>query len=156
MTVRVKTCIVPATIPGFFVLEVVTDLDGGPLTVEKMHVVGWRISERIDYADRDEISQPYAHPICVCECHVDAILNPDGTVNDGDVQWSSVDDWLAAEIEVRRKGAEAYAAKQAAKLAAQVAQTAAPASTYNPFAPRDPNNTNKPTLALSGRGGARG
>jgi len=152
MTDRVKTCIVPAPIPGFFALEVLEE-DNGTFTVEKAHVLAWRISERVDDNDRDELSQPVAHPICIQEVRWFAVLAPDGSVSDGEITWPTLDDWIAHETEWRRKGAEVYAAKQAAKL---TAQTAAPASTYNPFAPRDPNNTNKPTLTLSGRGGARG
>lgn len=149
---RIKTCIVPATIPGFFALEVVEDLDGGPLTVDKAPVVAWRIQERVDDNDRDEISQPLATPICAREVQWFAVLTPDGTVTGrADYDFPSLDAWVAYETEMRRKGREQYAAKQAPKLAAKAAAPAQQSVPLNPFALRDANN-NK-TLSLPQRRG---
>jgi hypothetical protein len=147
---RIKTCIVPATIPGFFALEVVEDLDGGPFTVEKAPVVAWRIQERVDDNDRDAISQPFATPICVQEVRWFAVLGPDGSVDNGEVSWPSVDAWVAYETEVRRKGREQYAAKQAAKFARTTAAPAQQTMPVNPFAPK--NESNKTLLTIQRRG----
>jgi hypothetical protein len=152
MTVRVKTCIVPATIPGFFALEVLEE-DNGALTVEKLPVVAWRISERVDDNDRDEISQPVARPICAREVHWFAVLEPDGSVTDGVWgDWPSVDAWLRDEAESRARGRAAYAAKQAAR-AAQAASPAQHTMSVNPFVPKNENNNTLLTIQRRGSGG---
>lgn len=152
MTVRVKTCIVPATIPGFFALEVLEEVNG-TLTVEKLPVVAWRISERVDDADRDEISQPVARPICAREVHWFAVLEPDGSVTDGvGEDWPSVDAWLRDEAESRARGRADYAAKQAAR-AAQAPSPTQQTMPVNPFAPKNENNKTLLTIQRRGSGG---
>jgi hypothetical protein len=146
---RTKTCVVPATIPGFCALYTILEPDD-TYSLEKAPVVAWRVAETVDDDDRTAETAPYATPItCAAGPHA-AVLAPDGSVHDGESSWHSADAWLAHEnqhlVEMRRA--------RAAKLVAQ-SQAAKPSAPVNPFAPRE-NNTNKPTLTLKGGRGECG
>jgi hypothetical protein len=130
---RTKTCVVPATVSGFYVLET-QEQEDDTLTVIKTPVVAWRIAEEVNDNDRTDGSTPIADPICVRGRQEDAaVLGPDGSVHSCDTSWTSVDDWLSFTYEERAAIREQHdeISQKCRDLLAQK-----PAPPINPFAPR--------------------